>query len=141
MASITQGHLMTVREAGVSRTAWADPGRVEQVIANLLSNAYKYGAPGTEIRIDVEGREDEVEVTVTNRGRGIPPEELPRLFQRFARSKRSQAAGVAGIGLGLYICKGLVEAQRGRIWVESTPGETTTFHFTLPTRAAPRSAP
>ncbi len=97
-----------------------------------MSNAAKYGAPGTEIRVDVEGREDAVEVTVTNHGRGIDPEELPRLFQRFMRSRASHAEGKAGIGLGLYICKGLIEAHGGRIWAESTPGETTSFHFTLP---------
>jgi signal transduction histidine kinase len=136
MASVTEGHPVSVRETGLSRPAWADPSRVEQVIANLLSNAWKYGAPGAEVRIDVEGREDAVEVTVTNQGRGIAREELPRLFQRFMRSKASQASNVPGTGLGLYICKGLVDAHGGRIWVESTPGETTSFHFTLPARPA-----
>jgi signal transduction histidine kinase/DNA-binding response OmpR family regulator len=138
-ANVTAGHPVSVREAGSSRTAWADPTRVEQVIANLVSNASKYGAPGTDIRVDVEGRDGELEVTVTNHGHGIPPEELPRLFQRFMRSPASLASGTAGIGLGLYICKGLVEAQGGRIWVESTPGETTSFHFTLPAAVSERA--
>jgi signal transduction histidine kinase len=126
------GHRILVCEAGAPR-AWADPVRVEQVIANLVSNASKYGAPGGEIRIDVDGGGGggAVEVTVTNEGRGIAPDELPRLFQRFMRSHQS-AAHSSGIGLGLYICKGLVEAQGGRIWVESTPDATTSFHFTLP---------
>lgn len=137
-ANVTAGHPVSVVEAGPVRCAWADPTRVEQVLANLLSNAAKYGAPGTEIRIDVAGHGGELEVTVTNHGRGIAPEELPHLFQRFMRSHASRAAGVSGIGLGLYICKGLVEAQGGAMWAESTPGETTRFHFTLP--AAPELA-
>jgi PAS domain S-box-containing protein len=132
MLDVTHGHAVRVRASGSSQVAWADPRRVEQVIANLVSNASKYGAAGTDIQVDVEGRDDKVEVTVTNQGRGIPPEELSGLFQRFMRSKT--AAGIAGIGLGLYICKGLVEAHGGRMWVESTPGETTSFHFTLPAR-------
>jgi signal transduction histidine kinase len=140
MLSTSAGRPVTVREAGDSRTAWADPGRVEQVISNLLSNACKYGDPGTEVRIEVDGREDDIEVTVTNRGRGISPEEQSRLFRRFMRSRESKASGVAGIGLGLYICKGLVEAHGGRMWVESTSGESTSFHFTLPARPMDRAA-
>ena len=141
MRNVSQGHSVLVQTSGAKQVAWADRGRVEQAIANLLSNASKYGDVGTEIRIDVCGRDDEVEVTVTNRGRGIPPDEVPGLFQRFMRSKTSRASGIAGIGLGLYICKGIVEAQGGRIWAESTPGETTSFHFTLPARlSAPGQA-
>ena len=132
MRNVTKDHPVRVQASGSSQAAWADPRRIEQVIGNLLSNAAKYSDAGTEIRVDVDGRDDEVEVTVMNRGRGIPPDEVPKLFQRFMRSKTSRAAGVAGIGLGLYICKGIVEAQRGRIWAQSTPGETTSFHFTVP---------
>jgi signal transduction histidine kinase len=121
--------------------AWADANRIEQVVGNLLSNARKYGDAEAEIRIDVEGRDEEVEVTVTNRGRGIGPEEVPTLFQRFMRSKASRASNIAGMGLGLYICKGIVDAHGGRIWVESTPGETTRFHFTLPARPPSSAAP
>jgi signal transduction histidine kinase len=131
-ANVTAGHPVLVREAGAPREAWADPARVEQVIANLVSNAAKYGAPGTEIRVDVDGRGDAVEVTVTNQGRGLAPEELPRLFQRFMRSHASVAEGTTGIGLGLYICKGLVEAQGGRIWAENCEGGGARVSFTLP---------
>jgi len=131
-ANLTAGHPVSVSEVDSAGKAWADPARIEQVIANLLSNAAKYGAPGTEIRIGVEARDDALEVTVTNHGSGIAPEELPRLFQRFMRSHESVASGTTGIGLGLYICKGLIEAHGGRVWAESTLGETTSFHFTLP---------
>lgn len=136
MRNVTESHDVCVQASGRSQAAWADPRRIEQVIANLVSNACKYGDAGSEVRVDVDGRDDVVEVTVTNRGRGVPADEVPRLFQRFMRSRTTRASGVAGIGLGLYICKGIVEAHGGRIWVDSTPGATTSFHFTLPVRDA-----
>ena len=71
-------------------------------------------------------------MTVANRGPGIAPDELPLIFSRFGRTREARAAGTPGTGLGLYISKGLVEAQGGRMWVDSVPGELTTFHFLLP---------
>lgn len=112
----------------------ADAGRIEQVLGNLLSNAVKYGEPGTEIGVALSCHDSEVEVCVTNRGRGVPAAELDRIFERFRRAPDAQAA-VDGMGVGLYLAKGLVEAHGGRIWVESTPGQLTSFHFTLPRRA------
>jgi PAS domain S-box-containing protein len=133
------------REAGIALTvagdsaiAWADPNRVAQVLGNLLSNARTHGTPGTPITVDIEARGDDVELRVTNQGPGIPPDEIPRIFTRFARARRTQAEDTPGLGLGLYIARSLVEAQGGRIWVDSVPGAATTFHFTLP--ASPRAA-
>jgi signal transduction histidine kinase len=100
----------------------ADPDRVAQVLDNLLSNALKYGAAGTPITVNVEARQDEVAVSVTNSGSGIAPEELPRLFRRFHRTDEARRSGVKGIGLGLYITRELVEAHGGRIDAESEPG-------------------
>jgi PAS domain S-box-containing protein len=121
---------------------YADPDRIEQVLANLLTNAAKYGAQGTEIRVEVRREGDQLRVSVTNHGAGIPPDELPQLFDRFARTRDARASAVPGIGLGLYISKGLVESHGGRIWAESTPGETTRVSFTLPAMArAPLHAP
>lgn len=117
-------------------TVAADPERIEQVVSNLVSNAAKYAAPASPIRVDVAPHGDKVEVTVTNKGPGIEPDELPHLFSRFKRTRASRQARIAGLGLGLYICKGLVEAHHGRIWAESTPGDTTSFHFTLPVARA-----
>jgi signal transduction histidine kinase len=110
----------------------ADPARLEQVLVNLLSNAAKYSFPETEILVEVEPREREVMVSVTNLGQGIPPEEQEAIFTRFRRARAATEAGVPGLGLGLYITKGLVEAHGGRIWVESEVGKSTTFRFTLP---------
>jgi signal transduction histidine kinase len=110
----------------------ADPGHIEQVLVNLLSNAAKYGREGCPIEVRVQAGASEVEVAVANQGPGIPPGELRRLFGRFCRSRSTPADRAPGIGLGLYIAKGLVEAHGGPIWAESIPGETTTFRFTLP---------
>jgi signal transduction histidine kinase len=114
----------------------ADPGRVEQILTNLLTNAAKYGENGTPIDVTVDHTDSEVVIAVTNRGPGIAPEDLPNLFQRFKRAERTHRKGVESIGLGLYITKGLVESHGGRIWAESIPGAETTFTLTLPQSAS-----
>jgi PAS domain S-box-containing protein len=131
---ITTGLHVKVWESDDLSPVFADAARIEQVFGNLLSNAVKYGDRESEILVRLDQHEDGIAISITNHGKGIPLEELPRLFNRFTRSKASGGSGVPGLGLGLYISKGLVEAHGGRIWVESTPGETTTFHFTLPVR-------
>lgn len=110
----------------------ADPRRVEQVLMNLLQNAAKYSGAGV---ITVGGSYDgagEVTLSVRDDGIGISAEHLPHLFDKFYRVETGQGDAGAGTGLGLAICKALVEAHGGRIWVESKPGEGTTFFFTLP---------
>jgi PAS domain S-box-containing protein len=111
---------------------FADSQRLTQVLGNLLSNAVKYGATEGDIRIEARRVEGEVQVSVENHGPGIPADQVPLLFQRFTRTREARQSKTRGIGLGLYICKGLVEAHGGRIWVDSTPGDTTSFHFTIP---------
>ena len=109
-----------------------DADRLMQVMANLLSNAIKYGRAGAPIVVDIGSRASEVEIAVTNEGEGISPASLPRLFQRFERAEHAGQSAVKGVGLGLHIARGLVEAHGGHLVVESTPGATTTFRFTLP---------
>ncbi|HEX5012790.1 MAG TPA: PAS domain S-box protein [Candidatus Limnocylindrales bacterium] len=111
-------------------TAIADPTYVEQVIRNLLSNAAKYGGPGTTVRVAVDADADEVMVTVTDDGPGFPAEEADRVFDLFFRSQRT-AAAASGAGIGLFVCARLIRAMGGRIWAK--PGQTggAEFGFTL----------
>ncbi len=111
---------------------FVDPARIEQVLGNLISNAAKYGEPQAEITIELARHGREFEVAVSNRGPGILPADLPNLFQRFRRSDATRGSGISGLGLGLHICKGLVEAHGGHIRAESVPREKTTFSFTIP---------
>jgi signal transduction histidine kinase len=131
-AEFTRNHVVTVTVRSAIPPINVDPGRIEQVLMNLLSNAAKYSDPRSDIGVILDIQDDAVKVGVTNQGPGVRPEELPTIFNRFIRSRSAQQRTREGLGLGLYIARGLVEAHGGRIWVESTPGETTTFWFTLP---------
>ncbi len=115
---------------------WADPHLLRQVLQNLLSNAFKYVPKQTEIQIEATQAtpSSPVQLSVQDAGPGIPAEELPLLFEKFVRLKRDLAGTTRGTGLGLYICKRLVEAMEGRIWVESSgyAGEGSRFCLTLP---------
>lgn len=110
----------------------ADPVRIEQVLENLLSNARKYGRPGSEVILRIERADAELRVHVHNEGEALEPEELCRLFTRFYRGENAQRAAAPGMGLGLYICRALVEAHGGRIWAESAPAGEVVFSFSLP---------
>jgi signal transduction histidine kinase len=113
--------------------AHADPFRVEQVLANLLDNAVKYSPDGGSVEIAIATTGDgTLVVSVRDHGIGIAPEHAERLFERFYRVDNALARTTKGIGLGLFICKGLVEAHGGRISVTSVPGEGSNFTFTLP---------
>jgi PAS domain S-box-containing protein len=141
LSSLAPGHVVQFRAQVKPALALVDSARFEQVLGNLISNAAKYGAPGDEISIELIRFGAEYKVAVTNRGGGISAEDIAKLFQRFTRSETTQSGSVPGLGLGLYICKNLVEAHGGHIWAESIPGQTTTIHFTVPmlpgsTRAA-----
>jgi signal transduction histidine kinase len=116
--------------AGPARVL-ADPDQLDRILDNLISNAEKYSEPGSAIRVRVALRDGEAIVAVTNRGRGIAPEDLPRVFEQGFRA-RDAAEQAGGWGVGLYITRDLVEAHGGRIWVESEAGRETTFSFTLP---------
>jgi two-component system sensor histidine kinase/response regulator len=126
-------------------TCFGDALRIQQILANLLDNAAKYSDPGTTIRVRAVSEDGELVVSVKDQGRGIAKEHLEAIFDRFYQIKSSHNsanrgdAGRRGIGLGLSICKGLVEAHGGRIWVESVEGVGSTFFFSLPTAAASTS--
>jgi signal transduction histidine kinase len=136
---------------------WAEPVRVRQILSNLLSNAIKYSPAGTPVEVTVEPvpappagrwrrewgqraapeRRGMVEIAVRDHGRGIPPDQIPLLFARFARLPRDLASNVPGNGLGLYLCRAYAEAMGGSIRVESpgVEGEGSVFRLRLP--AAP----
>jgi PAS domain S-box-containing protein len=122
---------ITVTASDTAIYGYVDAERLEQMLLNLITNAAKYGKSETPIVVAVERQGAEVVLSVTNEGEGIPEHEMPLLFNRFRRSLSSKKKST-GLGLGLYIVKGLAEAHGGRIWGVSTPGKTTTFSFTLP---------
>ena len=115
--------------------AWADPSSLERILSNLINNAHRYAPAHGRIQVHVkEGQEaQEVEIIVRDEGPGLSPGEAAHLFDRFYRGNQPESReDYQGLGLGLYICRRLVEMQKGRIWVESPPGQGCAFHFTLP---------
>ncbi|GMV50198.1 HAMP domain-containing histidine kinase [Nitrospirales bacterium NOB] len=121
-------------EAPIERYwAKADSARVEQVLDNLLSNALKFSPEGEGVLLRIEPDPDEglLFVSVTDRGPGIPPEDLPRIFERFYQGRTTARNAAVGSGLGLALAKKVVEAHGGRIWVESVVGKGTTVRFIL----------
>jgi signal transduction histidine kinase len=134
--TLVSGHSVEFVPSPGSAEVEGDPVRLEQVFANLLSNAGKYGLPGTPIRVEVSTDSHEVIVAVTNSGQGIPKDALPHLFERFYRTDAARHGPVPGTGIGLYLARGLVEAHGGRIWLEQGSADRTTFRFLIP-RAGP----
>jgi PAS domain S-box-containing protein len=129
----TERHTFIVRFRPDFPTITGDPGRLEQVLNNLLSNAIKYSPKGGRIWIEGRVRPEEVVVTVTDPGIGIPATEQARVFEPFYRVDYP-GHEVQGTGLGLSLVKAIVEAHGGRVWIESEPGEGTAFSFTVPRR-------
>jgi len=112
---------------------WADPDRLRQVLTNLVSNAVKYSASGESIVVRVRERGTQhIVIEVVDHGLGIPPEQIGKLFQKFARVRSENHLKVSGTGLGLYISRLIVEGHGGQIWVESEPGKGSTFGMSLP---------
>jgi signal transduction histidine kinase len=112
-----------------------DRDRLKQLMLNLVSNALKFTPEGGRVDVQVAAANGEIEVLVNDSGRGIGPEDLPHVFERFYRADRSRTRGSGGTGLGLAIAKHIVEAHGGRISVSSQPNAGTTFKVTLPRRA------
>ncbi|MCL2616531.1 MAG: cell wall metabolism sensor histidine kinase WalK [Defluviitaleaceae bacterium] len=111
---------------------FADPDRINQVFTNILSNAIKYSLEGTDITIITRRLPGMFEVEITDRGMGIPKEDLPRIFERFYRVDKGRSRALGGTGLGLSIAKEIIEAHNGQISVTSEAGVGTTMKVTLP---------
>jgi two-component system sensor histidine kinase/response regulator len=119
---------------------FADPGRLDQVLMNLLANALKFTRRRGRVTVEVGPRDGEVELSVTDTGPGIAPNELPLVFERFSQDASARTSGSQGAGLGLLICRHLVEAHGGRIWAESELGQGARFVVRLPVEIGPTAS-
>ncbi len=117
----------------------ADPDRVEEVLTNLLDNAYKYSSAGSTVQVNVYPIQDHMVIGVSDQGQGIPTSELEKIFDKFHRVERGDARQTYGYGLGLYISRKLIQAMGGRLWAESEMGRGSTFFFSLPLAGHPTS--
>ncbi|MFB2897857.1 PAS domain S-box protein [Aerosakkonemataceae cyanobacterium BLCC-F50] len=128
---------ITIKVAPILVKLWASPGAIVQVIINLLSNAIKFSPPGSTIWLRAElvnheeKSDDYLRFSVKDEGRGIPPDKLESIFERFQQVDASDSRQKGGTGLGLAICKTIVQKHKGKIWVESVLGEGSTFYFTI----------
>ena len=112
--------------------AIADTDRIVQALTNLLGNAIKFSPAGADVTASARREGDLVRFTVSDQGRGIPPEQLEAIFERFRQVDASDRREKGGTGLGLAIARAIVDEHGGRIWAESQAGAGTSFHFTLP---------
>jgi two-component system phosphate regulon sensor histidine kinase PhoR len=139
----TERHTLTLVTTLPHLVVHADPRRMEQVLSNLIGNAIMYSPEGgaIEVTIGAEHESHEALLSVRDQGIGIPQHDQAQVFERFARAGNAQAYGIRGTGLGLYLCRELVEQHWGRIWLESTEGQGSTFFVALPltSQAAPTS--
>jgi two-component system sensor histidine kinase KdpD len=131
---VTSAHNVAIDVPDALPPVSLDYLEIGDVLFNLIENAAKYAAEGTEISVSARQVATEVRVEVADRGAGVPPEDLPRLFDPFYRVRKPEARP-KGMGLGLAVAKGLVEAHGGRIWAENREGGGARFIFTLPLAA------
>ena len=126
-----------VFEPAADRYATGDRGRIGQVLYNLIGNALTYTGPDRKILITQEDIGSRVRISVTDSGEGIPADELPYIWDRYYRSRENHRRAVIGSGLGLNICRGILEKHEARYGVRSETGQGTTFWFELPKAADP----
>lgn len=130
MAAITSHQL----SFSCTEDTWveADREKIGQVINNLISNAAKYSSAGSTITISCKRNDGSVQLSVTDAGIGISEEDLSRIFERYYRVKGIETRHIAGFGIGLYLCREIIEGHNGKIWAESIPDKGSTFTFSLP---------
>jgi signal transduction histidine kinase len=121
-------------------TVLADRDRTVQALTNLLDNALKFSPHGSRVRVRARRDGGAARFSIEDRGRGIAPEHLEVIFERFRQIDSSDTRRKGGSGLGLAIARGIVQQQSGRIWAESEQGRGSTFHFTLPLATSPGAA-
>jgi signal transduction histidine kinase len=123
---------VTIQPAPAPVPVLADAHRLEQVLTNLMQNAFKYSERDLRVDVMVEMHEGTARVGVRDYGIGIPPDQQARVFQRFFRARNADAQHYGGLGLGLYIASTIVARHNGRMTLESAPGSGTTVWFSLP---------
>jgi signal transduction histidine kinase len=130
----TTRHQVEVHTTHTQLVADIDPGRIEQVLTNLLDNAIKYSPQGGRVIISLqeERAAQAVKISVQDSGIGIPKEQHGQIFGRFMRADNALAWGISGTGLGLYLCRELIEQHEGHLLFESEEGVGSTFFLTLP---------
>ena len=126
------GHHLTLALPDEEVTVQADPMRIEQVLDNLLENAARYGEPDSPVEVRLATENGNAITSVTNRGDAVPAGEIEQIFEPFYRGRNAKERSIRGAGLGLAICRGIVEAHGGRIWCESSADHTNAFVLTLP---------
>jgi signal transduction histidine kinase len=129
-----QGNVIDASDTGLVKPlyyAHVDADRMREVITNIFDNAVKYTETG-KISVGLTGDNTVIQIRVADTGPGIPPEDVPHLFQKFYRVDNSATRTIGGTGLGLFICRKIVEMYSGRIWVESELGKGSTFFINLP---------
>jgi len=126
---------VTIEVVATAVRLWADPDRMLQVLTNLLSNAIKFSPPGGVVRLEVHAEARDVLIQVCDEGRGIPPDKLESVFERFQQVDASDSRQKGGTGLGLAISRTIVAQHNGRIWAESTLGRGTAMNVVLPRMA------
>jgi PAS domain S-box-containing protein len=128
--TVAADHPLTT-DAGTVALVLADPERIGQVLRNLVGNAAKHTAPGTPIAVRAQPMEDRVRIEVVDKGQGIHPADLTRIFSKFGRGRDATGGGVPGIGLGLYLSRRIIRAHGSELTVQSKPGVGSTFGFSL----------
>jgi signal transduction histidine kinase len=122
-----------IRGDGLPEEVQWDADRMNEVMGNLLANAFKFTEAGGSVELSATPSDDHVQIVVRDTGAGIPPDQLPHIFEKFYQADNQRAAAATGSGLGLAIAKEIVEAHRGQIRCDSVLGEGTTFTLLLPT--------
>ncbi|MCK5319393.1 MAG: PAS domain S-box protein, partial [Anaerolineales bacterium] len=133
LASLTEHHQLQVIVPSELPPVFVDEMRIGQVLTNLVENATKYSPEDSQITIEAQLAGDQIIISVTDTGESIPTEFLDRVFDRFYQAESIVTGRKSGTGLGLPICKGIIESHGGRIWVESKVGKGSNFSFNLPT--------
>lgn len=132
MQTMAEQAKISLNYEAITTEFWADPDRLLQMLTNLLSNAIKFSEPEQTIWLRARLQPDQLQIQVEDQGRGIPADQIQRIFEPFQQVDASDSRKKGGTGLGLAICRSIVEQHHGQIWVESALGQGSTFHILLP---------